>query len=51
MRVNGYAFFGLEIVVLVMVAAIIFECEWSGKAQYEHEGDVRLLSERESKED
>ena len=39
-------FFGLEIVVLVMVAALIFQL---GKAQ--GIGDVRLLSERESKED
>ena len=39
-------FFGLEIVVLVMVAALIFQL---GKAQ--GIGDVRLLSERESEEE
>ena len=39
-------FFGLELVVLVLVAALIFQL---GKAQ--GIGDVRLLSERESEEE
>ena len=39
-------FFGLELLVLVMVAALIFQL---GKTQ--GIGDVRLLSERQSKEE
>ena len=45
-RESWIPFFGLEIVVLVMVAAVIFQL---GKAQ--GIGDVRLLSERESEEE